>query len=519
MALIDRLNDSMTNTERQFRRLGAAGEDSDDEQRRYGSSGPRLLTGASTSRMSPFNHQPINERANGERRKRALRIVQEDELQAELKLCKKQAIVKNREAKILRDQVTELWSVLERTRIKMASMETNQHLLEDEAKQAKKRADRKDHDNKKLEEIIVQVRSVVKNLTETLSLNNEEQERLIRLFVNADESVINPFGRQATTRERAERVHELIQAATAAFRTGSRVKPHENIRLIDLTYTGEAYEQMMAELRLLPVPLFPEIDSTMQLERVNRWVLEWMRDRHVTSPSDDEPSSNPHSTTDEEEQRRMQRFVRAPITNGDGVTVVDVNPRTKDDWKELNRSLQSVGSAQSRGSGGVPMTLSADSAYHYTYLNAQFRQVGDVDRTIGEPLDRRWTRFMQTVMNIDQQGYTPNGQILPPRAGVESVRRFIVPFFKQFAGERAHSYHFPETTVEIERQYGATQREIGTPRTAGRPTNNDNNNNNDEIVVDAIAILNSLSVVVKRDRLDAVLTDFIVDVLRETAFE
>ncbi|XP_019628717.1 PREDICTED: uncharacterized protein LOC109473282 [Branchiostoma belcheri] len=396
-----------------------------------------------------------------QQKKRDFKCQQEQELAKKVGELTKMVATSKTKAELLTIENSKMAAINSHLMFEVSTLKTSGAIFEKEARDAEKRAESVMRVNKRLMDVLSEMRKMVESIGSQLRMSEKDRSRLLQLCAHEDigGTMKSNFD---YTKQAAEILMNALQKSILApafsdhkfEKAMSKEEAELRKHAMDMAdFQPLAYEKMLDETNARPVHIFGGIEDENRLRIVNKWVPSGMGDTRVS-----DRLSRRHALalellkSDTEvpicKDAPATALNKQPIIEADRLCVIDVNPRSSEDIDRTLRALKA--SNLITGESG---TFLVDNIFAYRYLNIQFQQKGDIDGVIGTPLRQLWEQLAKHLLKLDDVTYTINGQKVNPRVGTQTIKTYVMPFFDQYLGMRDHAYKIPNLVTTFERHY------------------------------------------------------------------
>eukprot|EP00058_Branchiostoma_floridae_P005684 XP_002591172.1 hypothetical protein BRAFLDRAFT_105374 [Branchiostoma floridae] len=397
-----------------------------------------------------------------QQKKRDFKSQQEQELTKKLGELTKMVATSKTKAELLTMENSKMAAMNSHLMFEVSTLKTSGAIFEKEAKDAEKRAESVMRVNKRLMDVLSEMRKMVESIGSQLRMSEKDRSRLLQLCAHEhiSGSTKPDF---SNTRKAAEILMNALQKSILApafsdhklEKSMSKDEAQLKKHAMDMAdFQPLAYENMLNETNARPVHIFSGIEDENRLRIVNKWVPSGMGDilvsdrfsrRHALALELLQKSDSGVPACKDAPANALKKH---PIIETDRLCVIDVNPRSSEDIDRTLRALKA--SNLMTGESG---TFLVDNIFAYRYLNIQFQQKGDIDGILGIPLKELWEQLGKCLLKLDDVTYTINGQKVNPRVGTQTLMTYVTPFFDQYLGTRDHAYKIPNLVSTFERHY------------------------------------------------------------------
>jgi hypothetical protein len=401
-ALQSALNTNAT-LERKLRKhnMDAAADDDDDDavpETAYHSHGIRHSTNT----------------LHGDPQKNVSKIAQERVLVERVRELSRQNGVYKRKMDVLRD---ELLAMLEYNaklnyegKIRQAKLEVNEKKL----LAVTKHRDRAETALTDYEEVLLEMKNILRNTLDNMNAGARERARLLNLFADQKSAVPSSLD--------GSRIDRRVVSDFLTLVLGSNRAEKVAIAAADTGERQRTFDVVLDDNRVFVVPFFTSVQNRSVLNARNYWLPhEWMHDWPTVLMND--AADRNRAVTDTPE-----------------LFMLDVNPKSERESRKLKQIIEET--------DGTLLT-SSSSVYERTFLNVQFPTQGGVKTSINDSLKEKWHFLTRRLLRLTEETYTKTGQRINYRVGEDSIRHFVLPFVRDRFGRRGHEDWITSAIVSV----------------------------------------------------------------------
>lgn len=283
--------------------------------------------------------------------------------------------------------------------------------------------------------IVSELKATVQSALERMNAGDDERARLLRLFASEKPQSMNAFEKSLETEKNRRIFTDFLEAilGSGGGGSGGDDRRSETTTSSAAVVTAakrrserkRAYDLVLKKNNVSVVPFFTAVRSRTVLDSRNYSLPhEWMHD----VPAD--PLNEANRPGKEGTGSVAGSCNHGAVTTTPELYILDMNPKSDEDALRVKRVLEEA--------EGATLPLTSTSVFERSFLNVQFPTQGGVRASINDPLKEKWHHLTRHLLRLSTETYTRTGQKIGCRVGVESVRRFVVPFATEYVGRKGH---------------------------------------------------------------------------------